>query len=76
MKPGDLILPKRYGITVQTIKDTSSNYLNIWVKSSNKIGVIIDAENEIKNRHIKILLDGKFALVYKEEVEVIYEYQT
>ena len=73
MKPGDLIIPKKPGITIQTI--TSSNYLNIWVKSSNKIGVIIDTDREIKNRlNIKILLDGKLALVYKEEVEVIYEY--
>ena len=75
MKPGDLIIPLKHGITFQTIKDTSSNYLNIWVKSSNKVGVIIDTENEIKNRlNIKILLDGKIAFVYKEEVEVIYEY--
>lgn len=66
MKSGDLITLSNQVIT----KNTSSNYLNKWVKSSNKIGVIIDIDQLIA----KILIEGKIALVFKQEIEVIYEY--
>lgn len=74
MKPGDLVIPLRPGVTIQTIKNSNSNYLKIWSQSSNKIGIIIDSEYQIKKRlNVKILLDGEVAFVYKEEIKVIYE---